>query len=172
MPFSDQHDRTFRLFYRELAGHEVIRELDAGHADIGFIVYPESQNEKVQELLANALTPELFDQYSFVLHSAEAASQISAESSILNGIQSLIRQDQLSGITYVNSRASFYSIVEQTDSIGIGIAPLHDRENSPEITALPVPEWLWPESGHDRELVASCIFRNRVRLSPGSPDPC
>ena len=83
----------------------------SGHADIGFIVYPESQNEKVQELLAlhsleeqilfhsplqlfcrnahpvlkdpNALTPELFDQYSFVLHSAEAASQISAESSIL-----------------------------------------------------------------------------------------
>ena len=133
--FSDQHDRTFRLLYRELAGHEVIRELDAGHADIGFIVYPESQTEKVQELLAlrnleeqilfhsslqlfcrnahpvlkdpNALTPELFDQYSFVLHSAEAASQISAESSILNGIQSLIRQDQLSGITYVNSRASF-----------------------------------------------------------------
>lgn len=194
--FSDQHDRTFRLFYRDLAGHEVIRELDAGHADIGFIVYPESENEKVQELLAlhsleeqilfhsplqlfcrnahpvlkdpNALTPELFDQYSFVLHSAEAASQISAESSILNGIQSLIRQDQLSGITYVNSRASFYSIVEQTDSIGIGIAPLHDRENSPEITALPVPEWLWPESGHDRELVASCIFRNRVRLSPAA----
>ena len=194
--FSDQHDRTFRLFYRELAGHEVIRELDAGHADIGFIVYPESENEKVQELLAlhsleeqilfhsplqlfcrnahpvlkdpNALTPELFDQYSFVLHSAEAASQISAESSILNGIQSLIRQDQLSGITYVNSRASFYSIVEQTDSIGIGIAPLHDRENFPEITALPVPEWLWPEGGHDRELVASCIFRNRVRLSPAA----
>ena len=32
--FSDQHDRTFRLLYRELAGHEVIRELDAGHADI------------------------------------------------------------------------------------------------------------------------------------------
>ena len=46
--FSDQHDRTFRLFYRELAGHEVIRELDAGHADIGFIVYPESRTEKVQ----------------------------------------------------------------------------------------------------------------------------
>ena len=44
--FSDQHDQTFRLFYRELAGHEVIRELDAGHADIGFIVYPESQNER------------------------------------------------------------------------------------------------------------------------------
>ena len=24
------------------------------------------------------------------------------------------------------------------------------------------------ESGHDRELVASCIFRNRVRLSPAA----
>ena len=91
-----------------------------------------------------------------------------AQPDVLQSRLHTIRQDQLSGITYVNSRASFYSIIEQTDSIGIGIAPLHDRENSPEITALPVPKWLWPESGHDRELVASCIFRNRVRLSPAA----
>ncbi len=162
-------DTDFRVSYQEGSNMDVIDDIYTHRADIGVLLLNMNNKKTILELLeirriaANKLfdtgtwfvareghpllekkeplTMEDIYQYNFVLYPSHrdiktrALESLYAEESL-----KLINWSRIRKVIYVNSRSALHNIIESTDYLGIGMAPVPDQEKRFHIVSIPLPK--------------------------------
>ena len=185
---SSLKDSPCRFSYRETTYFEVIRDVYANRADVGFIMYPQQKAKQINETinlhhlkmhilfkshaflfcrighpilknLDNLTPPDLY-KYGFVLYPDDCAHAHAMESLYDIDMLHLINWAQVSQVTYVNSRAALHDIIRRTDFLGIGITSVFEQAASYQLMSFPLPKWLQMKDRAEKEYICAYLTQS------------
>lgn len=185
-------DVNFRFFYEELSNEDVIDHVYTNRSDVGVLMYPESRQKRIEELLTlrrleahhlfssdtqlfcreghpilrekRPLTLEKICRYNFVFYPSPDQKSHSVEDFYSDSFLRLIDWKQVRQIVFVGSRAALHSLILRSDYLGVGISPILEQEKNYHIVSIPLSDGLLPRSEWQDGYICQYIYQKGREL--------